>query len=178
MHSCEAGDPAGLAIRDGTPDDIGALQALILEHGPNRWNHLPVDEVRTHVAGIADDRTGAVVTEAGSAIVAVVTYEATDAFERYQPSARAGVAQGHVCEAVVHRDHVGRGIGARLLRAAVARLQALGCVDIYIERHEQNAASAGMMRKAGFIVVDSFADPARRAHGSGRTTVCRMQCAC
>lgn len=163
------------AIRDGTAADIPALQALILEHGANAWNYLPQEEVRDHVAGLADGRTGAVVALAGDEIVGVVTYETTVAFRRYQPRARADLVQGHVCEAAVHRGHAGRGIGAALLQAAVQRLQRRGCADIYIERHEDNAASAGMMRKAGFVAIDTFDDPLRRPNGSGRTTVCRLQ---
>jgi hypothetical protein len=30
------------------------------------------------------------------------------------------------------------------------------------------------MRKAGFTVIDTFDEPAKRPHGSGRTTVCRI----
>jgi hypothetical protein len=30
-----------------------------------------------------------------------------------------------------------------------------------------------MMRKAGFVELETFAEPERRPHGSGRTTVCR-----
>jgi hypothetical protein len=30
------------------------------------------------------------------------------------------------------------------------------------------------MRKAGFTEVETYADPRRRPHGSGRTTVCRF----
>lgn len=163
------------ALRDGTAADIPALQTLILEHGPNAWNYLPEDEVRDHVAGIADGRTGAVVALAGNEIVGVVTYEITGAFRRYQPPSRADAVQGHVCEAAVHRDHAGRGIGAALLQAAAHRLRDRGCTDIYVERHEENAASAGMMRKAGFVAIDTFDDPVRRPSGSGRTTVCRFQ---
>ena len=29
-----------------------------------------------------------------------------------------------------------------------------------------------MMRRAGFVDIDTYADPRRRPHGSGRTTVC------
>jgi L-amino acid N-acyltransferase YncA len=54
-------------------------------------------------------------------------------------------------------------------------LAAQGLKDVYIDRHEENAASAGMMRKGGFVEVDTFAEPARRPHGSGRTTVCRLR---
>ena len=51
---------------------------------------------------------------------------------------------------------------------------ARGLHAVYIDRHEENAASAGMMRKAGFTVIDTFDEPAKRPHGSGRTTVCRI----
>ncbi len=68
------------------------------------------------------------------------------------------------------------GVWARaLLKQALALLAAQGVYTVYIDRHEENAASAGMMRKAGFVEIDTFAEPARRPHGSGRTTVCRVQ---
>ena len=88
---------------------------------------------------------------------------------------RRDLAHGYICEAVVHRDMVGQGLGSRLLRRAVERLAAQGVADIYIDRHEENAGSAGMMRKAGFVEIDSYADPERRPHGSRRTTVCRLR---
>ncbi|WP_149195791.1 GNAT family N-acetyltransferase [Luteimonas suaedae] len=168
---------ADATIRDATSADVPALQALILAHGPNPWNHLPVDEIRAHVAAIAEGRVDAVVAEAGGAIIAAVTYETTDAFRRYRPSASPASALGHVCEAVVHREHAGRSLGSRLLRAAVGHLRRLGCDDIYVERHEQNAASAAMMARAGFVAIDTFDDPLRRPNGSGRTTVCRFRSA-
>lgn len=166
-------DRAEPAIRDATAADIEALQALILMHGPNRWNHLPADAIRAHLDDLADGATGAVVACEGAELVAAVTFEISDAFARYLPPAQRHVPQGHVCEAVVRRDRAGRGLGARLLRAALARLRQRGHAVIYIERHEQNAASAGMMRKAGFEVLETYDDPLRRPHGSRRTTVCR-----
>ncbi len=161
-------------LREAGAADIDAVHGLIREHGPNPWNYLAEPWLREHLAGFATGRTRAVLAEAHGAIVAVITYEETREFARYQPAARAGLRQGHVGEAVVHRDWRGRGLGARLLREAVARLQALGLVDIYVERHEQNAASAGMMRSAGFVVVDCFDDHERRSAGSRRTAVCRF----
>ena len=80
----------------------------------------------------------------------------------------------HVGEAVVHRAHRGRGLGSRLLTAAVERMRAMGLREIYIERHEDNEGSAGMMRKAGFEVIDVYDDPRRRVVGSGRTSVSRL----
>lgn len=50
-----------------------------------------------------------------------------------------------------------------------------GVGDVFIERHEENAGSAGMMRKAGFREVRTFNDPERRATGSRRTTLCHLR---
>lgn len=108
-------------------------------------------------------------------LIGAVTFCTTRHFARYQDAADAGAPQGYICEAVVHRAQAGRGIGARLLTAAIDVLAARGLREVYIDRHEENAASAGMMRKAGFVEIDTFAEPARRPHGSGRTTVCRLR---
>jgi L-amino acid N-acyltransferase YncA len=83
-----------------------------------------------------------------------------------------GTPQGYVSEAVVRRDCVGQGLGTRLLREALIVLSTVGVRAVFIDRHEENLASAGMMRKAGFREVETYADPRRRPHGSGRTTVC------
>ena len=161
-----------LVIRQACIEDIEALCALILEHGPNPWNHLPEAEVRQHLQGIAASTTLAVLAEEQGQLLGFVSYRLTQDFAAHQPAARAGQVHGYICEAVVHRDCVGRGLGARLLREAVTELWRLGVSDIYIDRHEENAASAGMMRKAGFSELLSYADPARRPNGSRRSTLC------
>lgn len=160
------------AIRPATVDDIPALYALILEHGPNPWNHLPPDEVHSHLQGIADGAVGAMLAEGEGHLAGFVSFYLSQDFQLHQPVDRQEQPQGYICEAVVHRDIAGRGLGTQLLLAAVARLAALGAVDIYIERHEENLASAGMMRKAGFRELSTFDDPARRPNGSRRTTLC------
>lgn len=43
--------------------------------------------------------------------------------------------------------------------------------EIYIERHEENLASAGMMYKLGFDIVETFYDPEKRDHGSRNTAI-------
>jgi hypothetical protein len=45
------------------------------------------------------------------------------------------------------------------------------CEKVYIERHEENLASAGMMRKASFKLVGTFYDPQKRTAGSRNTSV-------
>lgn len=41
-------------IRRAQARDIDNLCALIFEHGPSPWNHLPEVEVREHLQGLAD----------------------------------------------------------------------------------------------------------------------------
>ena len=161
-------------IDAATAADIPVLTELILTHGPNVWNWLPPDEVAAHLAQIATGEVGAVVAREGDAVLGVVTFCRTTHFARYQPEDRRDAVHGYVCEAAVHREGVGRGIGAALLTAALGVLEAQGLREVYIDRHEENAASAGMMRKVGFDVIDTFDEPAKRPNGSGRTTVCRI----
>lgn len=152
---------------------LAELQALILEHGANVWNWLPADGIAQHMQDIAAGKAHALLAQEAGQLLGAVTFCSTDAFARYQPEGRAQEAHGYICEAVVRRDQVGRGLGTALLEQAVADLRGRGLRAIYLDRHEENAASAGMMRKAGFVEVETFAEPARRPHGSGRTTVCR-----
>ncbi len=166
-----------LNLRAASAADIPTLSDLILTHGPNPWNWLPPDGVARHLAEIetgTNGTAGVLALDQGEPIGAV-TFCTTRHFARYQDAADAGALQGYICEAVVHRAHAGRGIGARLLTAAIDVLAAQGLREVYIDRHEENAASAGMMRKVGFVEIDTFAEPTRRPHGSGRTTVCRLR---
>jgi len=156
--------------------DVPALAELILTHGPNAWNWLPAEGVQSHLRDIAAGRARAVLAWHGRQLVGAATYCLTDQFRHYQAGDRADAQHGYVCEVVVAPEHAGRGLGSRLLGEVNSRLAALGVREIYIDRHEENAASAGMMRKAGFEEVETFAEPARRPHGSGRTTVCRLTC--
>jgi ribosomal protein S18 acetylase RimI-like enzyme len=147
---------------------------FIFEHGANQWNFLPPDDVAAHLDGIANGKTRAVIAECGGTLVGYVTYMVARSMMRYQSREQIGNPHGYVAEAVVHRDHAGKGIGSSLLSAALGQLAQEGCKEVYIERHEENLASAGMMRKAGFNEVATFDDPQRRASGSRRTTVSRI----
>jgi ribosomal protein S18 acetylase RimI-like enzyme len=158
-----------------TPQHAPAIQALILEHGPNEWNWLPVDAIERHASDIAQGRAHAVVALDGERLIGVVTFCVTQNFARLQSPDRRDATHGYVCEAAVHRDCAGRGLGSQLLSRALMELKDMGMREVYIDRHEENLASAGMMRRAGFELLETYADPARRPHGSGRTSTCRWQ---
>lgn len=164
-----------LEIRKAQTGDIDGLCVLLFDHGANPWNHLPRAEVTAHLQGIADGSVQALLAERRGEPLGLVSFQLSRAFEGYQPAERRGQVHGYICEAVVHRDLAGQGLGSRLLGQALRLLAEQGVSDIYIDRHEENAASAGMMRKAGFLEIETYADPRRRPHGSGRTTLCRLQ---
>ena len=151
-----------------------ALEALIFQHGANSWNYLPEDGICDHLDAVAQGRDHGVLALQDGQILGAVTFGLSADFDRYMPAQLRGTPQGYVSEAVVRRDRVGQGLGTRLLREALAVLSAMGVPFVFIDRHEENEASAGMMRRAGFVEIDTYADPRRRPHGSGRTTVCRF----
>ena len=161
-----------LLIVAARAEHLPALQALIFEHGANVWNYLPEDGIREHLDDIAQGRDYGVLALQDGHLLGAVTFGLSTDFDRYLPPQTRGTPQGYVSEAVVRRDWVGQGLGTRLLREALASLSSRGVSSVFIDRHEENLASAGMMRRAGFVEMDTYADPWRHPHGSGRTTVC------
>ena len=77
----------------------------------------------------------------------------------------------YIAEVVVHMDFSGQGIGTRLLEDIIRRASKFGAEILLVDRHTENAGSAGMMRKAGFVEVDCFLDLKRRHTGSRKTTI-------
>lgn len=156
------------------PQDLPALRALVFDDGANMWNYLPEDGIGEHLEDIARGRAFGVLALEQGQLIGAVTFGLSTDFDRYLPPQTRGIPQGYVSEAVVRRDRVGQGLGTRLLREALAALSAMGAQAVFIDRHEENLASAGMMRRAGFVAIDTYDDPRRRPHGSGQTTVCRF----
>ena len=163
---------AGADLAVASAQDLLALQALIFDHGANIWNYLPEDGIREHLQDIAQGRAHGVLALDQGILIGAVTFGLSTDFDRYLPEQARGTPQGYVSEAVVQRDRTGQGLGTRLLRQALVELAKLGAEVVFIDRHEENLASAGMMRSAGFVEIETYADPRRRPHGSGRTTVC------
>lgn len=154
---------------------LAAMEEFIFDHGANAWNWLPVDGIREHLQEVVSGQAKGLLAFEGETLVGMMTYHQTDEYAKYQRAELAGTVHGYVSEAVVHRDYAGKGLGSRLLQAAVDDLQAKGMREVYISRHEENLASAGMMRKCGFVEIDTYVDERRSNTGSGRTTVCCLR---
>ena len=162
----------GVRLVAASAQDMPALHDLIFDHGANSWNYLPEDGIREHLDDIAQGRAFGVLALEDGQLIGAVTFGLSTDFDHYLPEQARGTPQGYVSEAVVRRDRTGLGWGTRLLRQALVELGKLGAELVFIDRHEENLASAGMMRAAGFVEIDTYADPRRHPHGSGRTTVC------
>ena len=65
----------------------------------------------------------------------------------------------YIKDVVVGKKLAGQGIGTKLLLECFSIAKDNNFDDVYIERHEENLASAGMMKKAGFELVETIYDP-------------------
>ena len=151
--------------------DLATLKAFLFEHGSNPWNHLPIDGVDQEFAYIAQSKASVITAVDKTKVLGFVIF--------YHPNALpskylqySGLHQTiYIAEAVVHQNHAGQGIGFQLLAAVINHAVELSATMLIVDRHEQNLASAGMMRKAGFVELATFTDLQRRDVGSRKTTV-------
>jgi len=74
-------------------------------------------------------------------------------------------------DVVVSQAYSSQGIATKLLELCLEQAKKKPVQVVLIERHEENLASAGMMRKAGFQVIDTFHDPDKRSSGSRKTAI-------
>lgn len=163
-----------VVIKSAQISDVPAMLVFIFEHGVNQWNYLHQQSVSAHLADIEIARTQALLATIDGELTGFTTFMPSTGLAHYQTLGHRGSTHGYICEVVVHRERARRGVGTTLLRAATVQLAAQGFKEIYIERHEENLASAGMMRKAGFFEIAVFKDTKRRVAGSQRTSVSRL----
>lgn len=151
--------------------ELGDLKSFLFEQGANPWNHLPAEGVDNEFTLIAQGQASALVAIKDNQFVGfVIFYHPVNLPEKYRQYTNGNIAI-YIAEAVVHSDYTGQGIGSELLLKVFDRAPAFGASMLVIDRHEQNAASAGMMRKVGFIELCTFVDEPRRDYGSKKTTV-------
>lgn len=174
--------PDQIAIRIATAEDIEAMKHLIFSEGPNQWNHLPEAEVNGHMDRVASGETLGLLAFhdqdlVGLATVIIGPIEAFHLGAKFVCPFKEDLKSdqlGYIAEVVVHSDFGGLGIGSKLMLAAIELFNGKDVSVVYAKRHEENAASAGMLRKAGFAEVAVFDDPDIRTAGSRKTSVCRF----
>jgi len=159
-------------FRTAIADDIHEIALFLEKHGPNKWNYLPKEGVASELADVAKGKAVAVIAECDhQAIGFAILYPRFNRFPKYADPETPLDNIGYISEVVVHNEHTGKGIGTNLVENAKMILSRDGISKIYIDCHEENAASRGMARKAGFEEAAIYADSERRSVGSRKTWV-------
>ena len=154
-------------IRLAQPKEYSELEEFLVCHGTNSWNYLPPQGVENQFQRLKAQTDSCFIAIEQTQIIGMAIYRSKGDIPCFFNHSFSHCQSMYVAEVVVHKEHNGKGIGSSLI-ASIAR--ELGANSLAIDRHEQNASSAGMMRKAGFVELDCFADPARRSSGSKKTT--------
>ena len=158
-------------LRNAEDHELEALKNFLTTHGANQWNYLPEDGIDEQFQRLYKGTDHCIVAMGDGRPVGIAVYsQPGDIPTLFEPYVAANPA-AYVAEVTVHAEWGGQGIGSALLNHIAATSKAGGANELILERHEQNLASAGMMRKAGFVEIDCFLDLERRETGSRKTTV-------
>lgn len=164
-----------IEFRSAIVPELAQLKTFLFEHGANPWNYLPCEGVDKEFELVANGAATALVAFENQTLVGFVIFCHPQALPNAYLEYTHTQPAIFISEAVVHRDYAGRGIGHRLLARVIDRATDFGASMLVIDRHDENAASAGMMRKAGFVVLKTFVDLERRHYGNHKTTVLGLQ---
>ncbi len=137
-----------MQIRDATPGDIAAVQAIYehhVRHGLGTFETAPpgVEEMQRRYAQVTGDGFPYLVAEEPGRILGYA----------YANHFRTRAAYRHTVEDSIYiaADAMGRGVGTGLLNALVERCTALGLRQMLaVIGDSGNAASIGVHRRCGF----------------------------
>ena len=150
--------------------DFQAMRELLIKEGSNEWNYITDESIWHQFQLINQGEALPVLAEDTSIVgfaVLIIKEACPDKLSKY--AALPDIA--YINDVVVASNQSGNGLGSRLLKESINIARNEKCSQVYIERHEENLASAGMMRKAGFELVETFYDPNKRTAGSRKTSV-------
>ena len=152
-------------------DEIELLKSFLWMHGPNEWNHLTEASVNEEFSLMEQGSARTIIATENTKLVGlavVIDEESTPSYVSKYSDAGAILFIGDV---VVSAQHAGKGIATTMLEKCIADAREKKTNNVLIERHEENLASAGMMKKAGFEIIDTFYDPNKRTVGSQNSVI-------
>lgn len=156
--------------RELSDTDLASMRELLFADGPNEWNYLTEESVDHQIDLIRKGNATAVIAENERILgfsVLIFGLACPKKLRKYADLASIA----YINDVVVSRELAGEGYGTKLLLESLALAKSESYDSVYIERHEENLASAGMMSKAGFGLVETFHDPEKRFTGTQNTTV-------
>ncbi|MFT5259188.1 MAG: ribosomal protein S18 acetylase RimI-like enzyme [Saprospiraceae bacterium] len=156
--------------------DYAEIQHLLETQARNDWNHITSKTISQQFELLRSGNAIASVFEAQQVAGVSIMLLGDSCFKAMAKYAKLG-EMAFIQDVVVHEGHAGKGLGSKLLLESIQQASQRGYKAVYLERHEENLASAGMMRKVGFDEVETFYDPNRRVSGSRNTTVMKKELA-
>lgn len=146
------------------------MKILLFNEGPSEWNYLTEESVNEQVDLIRSGKALAVIAEEDEIFgfaVLILGHACPGKLSKYQSLDQIA----YIKDVVVSKKLAGQGVGTKLLLECLSIAKDRNVDDVYIERHEENLASAGMMKKAGFKLVETIYDPEKRFSGSRNTSI-------
>lgn len=150
--------------------DLAAMRELLFSDGPNEWNYLTEESVDIQIDLIKKGKATAVIVEDENILGFAVLIFGDGCPEKLRKYAKLEQV-AYINDVVVSRSLAGKGYGTKLLLESIALAKINRYSSVYIERHEENVASTGMMKNAGFELVETCHDPSKRFTGSRNTSV-------
>ncbi|TMP39840.1 GNAT family N-acetyltransferase [Pseudoalteromonas rubra] len=151
--------------------EADVLKKLLWQHGQNEWNYLTEAGVNAEFELLKCGAASAVVAVQNDEIIGFAVLIDGAHSPDYLVKYTNHRAMYFIGDVVVASQHGGKGVATALLQACIEQAKQAGGEAVLIERHEENLASAGMMRKAGFHIVDTFFDPDKRSAGSQKSCI-------
>ncbi|MEM7193929.1 MAG: GNAT family N-acetyltransferase [Pseudomonadota bacterium] len=134
-----------IVTRPASESDIAAIKVLLDEHAPNEWNYITPETTGRVLELLQNGRAVASLSIENEMIVGacLLTFGEDMPADLQNYAARDDIAYAQ--EVVVHREHVGKGLGSLMLEESIRQAGARGISAVYAKRHDENRVSAGMM---------------------------------
>jgi GNAT superfamily N-acetyltransferase len=164
-----------IIYRRAIASELKDLKSFLFEHGTNPWNYLPLDGVDKEFDIVSKGAASIIVAVDNARLLGFAIFYHPNSLPSQYLQYTESKPTIYIAEAVVHKDYTGQGIGYHLLRSIIDQAADFNASLLLIDRHEENMASAGMMRKAGFELLTIYNDPKRRHYGSCNTAILCLQ---
>ena len=164
-----------IIYRRAIASELKDLKSFLFEHGTNPWNYLPLDGVDKEFDIVSKGAASIIVAVDNARLLGFAIFYHPNSLPSQYLQYTESKPTIYIAEAVVHKDYTGQGIGYHLLCSIIDQAADFNASLLLIDRHEENMASAGMMRKAGFELLTIYNDPKRRHYGSGNTAILCLQ---
>ena len=160
-----------IEYRKALVEEIDKLKELLWKYGPNEWNYLTKEGVDDEFSLVQEGSASAIVATFENEIIGFSVLIDGNKSPSYLNKYASLYEMCFIGDVVVSSNYSGKGIATQLLKKCLDEAKYKEYKTVLVERHEENLASAGMMKKAGFNIIDTFYDPEKREAGSRNSVI-------